>query len=152
VRAITGAPGDRFVAETRIPRPSAANPPQNWHATDIESLWDTPIVDNAATTVGEALADMLHPDGYFIRQLDCLGQGLVEAHGLLALPLLGDWLAHKGCRAYHRGFVDALAAQPKQVILSVIHADTAADARTAAAAGDASRGAMVAEPVGACKA
>jgi hypothetical protein len=137
------------MAETKIPRPSVANAPQNWHATDIETLWDTPIVGNAATTVGEALADMMDPDGYFIRQLNCLGQGLVEAHGMLASPLLGDWLAHKGGQAYHRGFVDALAAQPKQMILSVIHAGAPADARTTAAHGDASRGATVAEPVGA---
>jgi hypothetical protein len=152
VRAVTGAPGDRFVAETRIPRPSVANAPQNWRATDIETLWDTPIVGSTPTTVGEALADMLDPDGYFIRQLDCLGQGLVEAYGLLALPIVGDWLAHKGCQAYHRGFVDALAAQPKPVILSVIHADSAADVRTTAAGDDPNRGSTVAEPVGACKA
>jgi hypothetical protein len=153
VRAVTGARGDTFLGETKIPRPAAANPRQNWRAPDIETLWDTPIVGSAATTVGEALAGMLDPDGYFIRQLDCLGQGLVEAHGLLALPVLGDWLARKGCRAYHRGFVDALAAQPKQVILSVIHQDTAAAARTTAAADDEpSPGATAAEPIGACKA
>jgi hypothetical protein len=118
----------------------------------METLWDTPIVGSTATTVGEALADMLDPDGYFIRQLDCLGQGLVEAYGLLAVPILGDWLAHKGCQAYHRGFVDALAAQPKQVILSVIHQDTAADARITAAADDPNRGTTAAEPVGAWEA
>jgi hypothetical protein len=43
---------------------------------------------------------MMRPDGYFIRQLDRLGQGLVEPHGLLAAPLLGGWLARKGARAY----------------------------------------------------
>jgi hypothetical protein len=128
VRGATGAPADTFVAETKIPRPSVANPAQNWRATDIETLWDTPIVGNSATTVGEALADMLQPDGYFIRQLDCLGQGLVEAYGLLAVPIVGDWLAHKGCQAYHRGFVDPLASQPRQVILSVVHAHTTAQA------------------------
>jgi hypothetical protein len=128
VRAATGAPADTFVAETKIPRPSAANPRQNWQATDIETLWDTPIVGSSATTVGQALADMMQPDGYFIRQLDCLGQGLVEAYGLLALPILGNWLAHKGCQAYHRGFVDALARQPRQMILSVVHAHTTAQA------------------------
>jgi hypothetical protein len=127
VRAVTGAPGDRFVAETKIPRPSVANAPQNWRAPDIETLWDTPIVGSTATTVGEALADMLHPDGYFIRQLDCLGQGLVEAYGLLAVPIVGDWIAHKGCQAYHRGFVDTLAAQPKQVILAAVHPNTTAE-------------------------
>lgn len=128
VRAATGATGSTFLAEARIPRPSAANPPQNWRATDVETLWDTAIVGTAGTTVGEALADMMQPDGYFIRQLDCLGQGLVEAYGLLAVPLLGGWLAHKGCQAYHRGFVGPLAAQPKRMILSVIHANAAAEA------------------------
>lgn len=128
VRTATGATGSTFLAETRIPRLSAANAPQNWQATDVETLWDTPIVGTAETTVGEALAEMMQPDGYFIRQLDCLGQGLVEAYGLLAVPILGGWLAHKGCQAYHRGFVDALAAQPRRVILSVVHADAAAEA------------------------
>jgi hypothetical protein len=36
VRAATGATGSTFLAETKIPRPSAANPPQNWRATDVE--------------------------------------------------------------------------------------------------------------------
>jgi hypothetical protein len=127
VRAATGATGSTFLAETKIPRPSAANPPQNWQATDVETLWETPIVGTAGTTVGQALADMMQPDGCFIRQMDCLGQGLVEAYGLLAVPILGGWLAHKGCQAYHRGFVDPLAAQPRRVILSVVHPNTAAE-------------------------
>jgi hypothetical protein len=153
VRAVTGAPDERFVAESRIPRSSAANPPQNWWAPNIESLWETPIVGGAGTTVGEALADMMDPDGYFIRQLDRLGQGLVEAHGLLAVPLLGDWLVRKGREGYHRGFVEALAAQPKHVIFSVIHADRAAGARAAAVlAEDPDQRATAPQPVGACKA
>ena len=127
VRAATGAAADMFLAESKIPRLSVANPRQNWQATDIETLWETPIVGSSETTVGQALADMMQPDGYFIRQLDCLGQGLVEAYGLLAAPILGNWLAHKGCQAYHRGFVAALAAQPRQVILSVVHANAPAE-------------------------
>jgi hypothetical protein len=73
---------------------------------------------------------MMHPDGYFIRQLDRLGQCLVDAHGLLAVPLLGGWLARKGTCAYHRGFVAPLAADPRQTILSVIHTRTTGDADT----------------------
>ena len=129
VRAATGAPEGAFAAETKIPLPSGANPPQNWRATEIETLWDTPIVGSAGTTVGEALADMMQPNGHFIRQLDCLGQGLVEAHGLLATPILGDWLAYKGCQAYHQGFVDPLAANPRSVVLSVIHGNAAGKKR-----------------------
>jgi hypothetical protein len=141
VRAATGAPQGTFLAESKIPRPSPANPPQNWRAADIETLWDTPIVGSAGTTVGKALTDMIASDGYFIRQLDCLGQGLVEAYGLLAVPILGDWLARKGCQAYHRGFVDQLAAQPRQVILSVVHPMTSAtpSARTAVRAARAAQ-------------
>jgi hypothetical protein len=121
VRCATGVADDVFLAESKIPRPSVANAPQNWRAADVETLWDTPIVGRAATTVGEALIEMMRPGGYFIGQLDRLGQGLVDAHGLLALPILGDWLTRRGSRAYQRGFVEPLAAQPKQAILSVIH-------------------------------
>jgi hypothetical protein len=133
VRTATGA-GRRFLAESRIPRVAARNPPQNWRAPDVQTLWETPIVGSTRTTVGEALTEMMHPDGYFIRQLDRLGQGLVEPHGLLAVPLLSDWLARKGALAYHRGFVAPLAANPRQTILSVIPADATGDAGTVAAA------------------
>jgi hypothetical protein len=121
VRSATGAPRDTFMAETKIPRPAAANPPQNWRAPDFEALWVSPIVGSSGTTVGEALTDMMAPGGQFIRQLDRLGQALVEARGLLAVPLLGTWLAGKGRAAYHRGFVEPLAAEPGPVIRSVVH-------------------------------
>jgi hypothetical protein len=135
VRSITGAPGGAFLPEAMIPRPAAANPPQNWRAPDIETLWDTPIVGATAATVGQALTDMLDADGYFIRQLDRLGQGLVEAHGLLAVPVVGGWLADRGREAYHRGFVAQLAAHPRHVIRSVVRS-SAAEEGTEAPAGD----------------
>lgn len=127
VRAATGA-GDRlFRPERMIPRPSPLNAPQNWRALDLESLWDGPIVGDSGTTVGEALTEMMDPDGYFIRQLDRLGQSLVDARGLLAVPLLGGSLARAGARAYHRGFVERLAMHPRQAILSVVHANRGAE-------------------------
>lgn len=129
IRAATGA-GRVFVAESRIPRVATTNPPQNWQATDLQTLWDTPIVGSSGTTVGDALTEMMRPDGYFIRQLDQLGQGLADLHGLLAVPLLGDWLGRKGAYAYHRGFVAPLAAQPRQTILSLIRTGTRSDAGT----------------------
>lgn len=103
-----------------MPAASRENPPQSWRAMEIESLWDTPIVGNAGTTVGEALTEMLHPEGRFIRQLDRLGQGLVEPHGLLSVPLLGAWLVGKGRDAYHRGFIEPLAADPRRSIFTVL--------------------------------
>lgn len=95
VRAATGAARGTFTAEGKIPRVATCNAPQNWRATDVQTLWETPIVGSSGTTVGNALSEMMAPDGYFIRQLDRLRQGLVDAHGLLAVPLLGDWLVRR---------------------------------------------------------
>lgn len=142
VRVATGADAHMFRPESKIPRPSLLNPPQNWRAADLESLWKGPILGNSGTTVGEALTEMMHPDGYFIRQLDRLGGSLVDARGLLALPLLGRWLAENGALAYQRGFVERLATQPRQAILSVVHADS-----TGGAAGESSSGACAAYAV-----
>lgn len=154
IRSATGAPSRAFLAESKLPRPSPLNAPQNWRAPDIETLWDAPIVGATGTTVGEALAEMMEPDDYLIRQLDSLGQGLVETYGLLAMPAVGGWLVRKGREAYHRGFVETLAAQPKQAILAVIHAaDTGTAARTTEPSGeDPNYRATDGEPVGACNA
>lgn len=121
VRAAGGSPTDAFAAETRIRYPAAVNRPQNWHAPDIETLWDSPLVGGTGTTVGEAMVAMLDPAGQFIRQLDRLGQGLAEGHVLLSAPIVGKRLRGMGAAAYHRGFVQPLAAHPKDAILSVVH-------------------------------
>jgi hypothetical protein len=118
VREATGASGDVFGPEARIPRVSAANPPQNWQATDVETLWESPMVGTRGATVGEALVAMLDPGEQFIRQLEGLGQGLSGAHGLFALPLLGGWLAGKCCQAYHDGFVAPLARDRNRCFLT----------------------------------
>jgi hypothetical protein len=123
VRAATGAPDDRFVAEKMIPSPAEANLPQNWRGPDIETLWTSPMLGSGGVTIGEALTEMLQPSGQFIRQLDSLGQGLADPHGLLAVPLLGGWLSRKGAEAYHHGFVEPLATDPERTILAVVHDD-----------------------------
>ena len=91
-------------------------------AIALAAVVGPPMVGVAGTTVGEALAAMMEPGGQFIRQLDRLGQGLVEAHGLLAVPVVGSRLAAQARRAYHQGFVAPLAQQPRRVIFSVVRA------------------------------
>jgi hypothetical protein len=120
VREATGAGGDAFLAETRIPRLSPANPGQNWEANDAETLWESPMVGSTGTTVGQALVAMLEPGELFIRQLDRLGQGLSGEHGVFAVPILGGWLSEKCCQAYHGGFVESLAHDPQRVILALV--------------------------------
>ncbi|MGH9224232.1 MAG: hypothetical protein ACRD2W_10735 [Acidimicrobiales bacterium] len=120
VREATGAGGRAFVAETKVPRPSAANPGQNWQASDAANLWASPMVGASGPTVGDALVAMLEPGEQFIRQLDALGQGLVGSHGPFALPVLGRWLGGKCCQAYHDGFVEPLARDPQPVLLSLV--------------------------------
>ncbi|MDQ3896107.1 MAG: hypothetical protein M3326_02455, partial [Actinomycetota bacterium] len=125
VREATGAEGGAFLAETMIPRPSVANPAQNWKAADVETLWDTPIVGAAGTTVGDALVAMLEPEGQFIRQVDGLGEGLAGSDGMLGLPLVGPWLTRRCCQAFHHGFVEPLSGDPAGVLLSLVHANGA---------------------------
>jgi len=120
VREATGAEGPAFLAETKIPVPSDANPPQNWQAADVETLWHTPIVGATGTTVGAALTDMLDPDGQFVRQLDRLGEGMAGTHGVFGLPVVGAWLSRTCCRAFHEGFVVPLASDPASVVLDLV--------------------------------
>lgn len=119
VREATGAGEDRFVAETKVPQLSSDNPCQNWQAPDVEGLWASPMVGSHGTTVGEALVAMLEPGGQFIRQVDSLGQGLTGDHGVLAVPVLGPWLSDKCCHAFHGGFVEPLAHDPKGVVVAL---------------------------------
>lgn len=81
------------------------------------------MVGTAGPTVGEAIVDMLDPDGQFIRQLEALGNGLAGSHGLLAMPILGGWLSGHCCRAYHDGFVEPLGRDPQPVLLALVQAD-----------------------------
>lgn len=119
VRGATGAGGDAFRAEERAPRLSDSNPPQNWLASDVETLWESPMVGSAGPTVGDAVVDMLRPGGEFIRQLEGLGEGLAGSHGVLAMPVVGPWLLGHCCHAYHRGFVEPLSRDPRSAVLAL---------------------------------
>ena len=120
VREISGAPGDRYRAETWIPTPSPENPPQNWRAADVEQLWESPIVGHAGTTVGEAVTEALQAGEDLPTRLDCLGRGIVGELGAASLPLVRGWLSRKVCEAYHRGFVESLMADPGGCVRQVL--------------------------------
>jgi hypothetical protein len=120
IRSATAAPHDAFRPETHVPALSADNPPQNWRATDAEELWNSPIVGAAGTTVGMAVEETLHAGAEVSRRLDCLGTGVFEMPGLLGIPALRRWVARKGCQAYHHGFIQALAHDPKAVLLTIL--------------------------------
>ncbi|HEX8769233.1 MAG TPA: hypothetical protein VF711_00540 [Acidimicrobiales bacterium] len=120
VRVLTGAPRGAFLAEEKLPRLSPDNPEQNWRATDIEILWDSPMVGGTGATVGDALGAMLEPGGEFIRQVEALGQGLSGVHGVFAVPLLGAWLSDRCGQAYRRGFVDPLAHDPQRALHALV--------------------------------
>jgi hypothetical protein len=120
VRSATGAPHDTFRPETWIPTPSADNPPQNWWATDVETLWNSPIVGTTGTTVGMAVEETLRVGGEVFRRLDCLGPGVFEMPSLLDVPALRRWGARKACQAYHHGFIQNLTHDPKATILAIV--------------------------------
>jgi hypothetical protein len=130
VRSATGAPHDAFGPETRIPTLSADNPPQNWRATDAEALWSSPIVGTTGTTVGMAVEETLRLGTEVSHRLDRLGPGVFEVPGLLSVPPLRRWAAHKASQAYHHGFIQGLAQDPKAVVLAIV--DNEAGLRTSA--------------------
>jgi hypothetical protein len=121
VRSATGAPHDAFRPETRIPTPSDDNPPQNWRATDAETLWSSPVVGTTGTTVGMAVEETLRLGAEVSRRLDCLGPGIFEVPGLLGVPPLRRWAARKACQAYHLGFIQGLAQDPRAAVLAIVN-------------------------------
>jgi len=121
VRSATGAPDDAFRPETRIPTPSADNPPQNWRAKDAEALWSSPVVGTTGTTVGMAVEETLRLGAEVSRRLDCLGPGVFEVPGLLGIPAVRRWAARKACQAYHLGFIQGLAQDPRAAVLAIVN-------------------------------
>ena len=121
VRSATGAPHDAFEPETRIPIPSSDNPPQNWQATDAETLWTSPIVGTTGTTVGMAVEETLQVGGEVFRRLDRLGSVVFEVPGLLGVPPVRQWVTRKGSQAYHHGFIQGLAQDPKAAVLAIVN-------------------------------
>jgi hypothetical protein len=132
VRSSTGAPHDAYRAETQIPTLSAGNPPQNWRAMDAEALWSSPIVGITGTTVGMAVEETLRLGAEVSRRLDCLGPGVFEVPGFLGVPAVRRWAARKACQAYHHGFIQGLAQDPRAAVLAVVNNDAATTGDTGA--------------------
>ncbi|MGH9280089.1 MAG: hypothetical protein ACRD12_18570 [Acidimicrobiales bacterium] len=120
VRDASGAGTESFAAERLLPRPSPDNPPLNWRARDVDELWRSPIAGSTGTTIGAAVCQVLEVGGEVSRRLDCLGEGVVEAFDVLDVPVLRGWLGQKACQAYHRGFIEGLARDPRAVVAEVV--------------------------------
>lgn len=120
VARATGARPRCFRAEARIPVPSGANPPQNWMAADLETLWNRPIVGETGVTVGEAISEVVSLGGEVSRRLDCLGNGLVRVTGASSIPILRGWLSSRGCEAFHRGVIERLGREPKESLMEIV--------------------------------
>jgi hypothetical protein len=120
IRSATGAPEDTFAPETRIPTPSPDNPPQNWRAADLESLWSSPIVGTTGTTVGMAVEETLRVGDEVARRLSRLGPGVFEVPGSTSVAPVRRWIARKACQAYHHGFIQGLAQDPRATVLAIV--------------------------------
>jgi hypothetical protein len=132
VRSATGAPNDTFGSETRIPTPSADNPPQNWQATDADALWSSPIVGTTGTTVGMAVEETLRVGDEVSHRLDRLGPGVFEVPGLWACLPYGDGWPAKPPRPITTASSRPSPRPPKAAVLANV--DNEAGLRTGARA------------------
>ncbi len=113
VRARSGS-GDRYLAETRTPVPSSAEPQQNWRAASLEELWELNVTGSAGPTIGAKIIEALQP-GHEIRDtLEDLANRFPETDGRWS----GDLYPR---RAYREGFLAPLLANPRQGLLHLAH-------------------------------
>ena len=84
--------------------------------------------------MGMAVEETLRLGAEVSRRLDCLGPGVFEVPGFLGFPPLRRWVARKACQAYHHGFIQGLAQNPKATMLAIV--DNEAGSCTGAAAND----------------
>lgn len=120
VREATGARDPGFAADARIPRPSDANPAQNWRATDVDQLWDTPIVGSTGPTVGDAVSRALEGGEELPSRLERLNHGITNSLRLPPVPGLREWLGTKATDAYQRGFMARLLSDPRAWVAEVV--------------------------------
>jgi hypothetical protein len=100
VREATGAGGDAFLAETRIPRPSPANPGQNWEANDVETLWEFPMVGAPGQQRGRPWSSCWSQASCSSANWTVSAKVSPANMAFFAVPILGGWLSEKCCQAY----------------------------------------------------
>lgn len=120
VREATGAEGDRFAAEHRLARPARENPPLNWRAPDLETLWEAPVAGGSGTTVGRAVSEALQPGGELANRLGGLGSGLGSGLSIPGPPPVREWLGRRAGDAYREGFLKQLMADPRGSVVDVL--------------------------------
>jgi hypothetical protein len=74
VRAATAVRGDLFLAEARIPKPSAANPAQNWRATEIETCGTRRSSAASRNARASSRARATRASGW-LKSMACAGSG-----------------------------------------------------------------------------
>jgi len=110
VRTTSGGVGDKYAAETQVPEPSNTEPPQNWKAPDINTLWDQKFLGTTGDTVGQVITKKVQ-GGPISIQLNSLAENF---------PLTAKLIMHPRA-SYLKGFVKKLQADPKAGVLDIIN-------------------------------
>jgi hypothetical protein len=110
VRFTNGGSGSKYAAELQMPEPAKTEPPQNWKASDINALWDQPLLGTAGETVGQVISKRVK-GGSIAIQLRSLAENFPEKATLGLHPRA----------SYLKGFVERLQANPKAGVLDIIN-------------------------------
>ncbi len=109
VRPLNGGTKDKYAAELQMPNPDKKEPPQNWKAPNIETLWDKPMLGSKGVTVGATISAAVGTGAMATQLTDLAAK----------FPVDGP-LGVKPRSGYLTGFVGKLQQDPKAGVLDIV--------------------------------
>jgi hypothetical protein len=109
VRARNGGTKDKYAPELQVPAPDKSEPPQNWKAPDIATLWDQHLLGKTGDTVGTAISNTVRTGAIAGQLTDLAARFPVDAP-----------LGMHPRAAYLTGFVGQMQSDPKAGVIDIV--------------------------------
>jgi hypothetical protein len=109
VRPLNGGTKDKYAPELQMPVPDKKEPPQNWHAPDIATLWTKNLLGKTGDTVGMAITKTVRTGAIASQLTD-----LADKFPVDAFPGLHPRAA------YLAGFVGNLQKDPRAGVMDIV--------------------------------
>lgn len=117
VRLMNGGTSGLYAPELKMPVPDKTEPPQNWKAADITTLWDQKLLGATGDTVGQTISARVQ-GGSIAVQLNALGDKF-PVDQRVDLPVSHIDVHPRA--SYLQGFVRNLQADPKAGVMDIVN-------------------------------